>query len=350
MHTFTAPTVAEAMARVRSALGEDAVIISTRTDPRGRGAQIVAAVEAPDADAATFDAWETTDAAPRDGAPTISASDGLRRSLLYHGVPSLLVDRLLRAARQPDEFADSADTAPVAAQASPAEHDAPALAAALDACLNFQPLAEARVRRPLLLVGPSGGGKTLAAARLIVAAHQCGRDVVAASADTRRAGGIEQLEAFTRILGIPLTATEQPAGIASVLAGAGSAAVMIDTPGVNPYAAGEMQALGRLVQTAGAEPLLVMAAGSDPLEAADVATAFARIGCRRMLVTRLDVTRRLGALLAAGDIGRLALAGVCISPHAADPPAALAPLSLARLLLSTTPHDTPTHLQREALR
>ncbi|KAF0138200.1 MAG: hypothetical protein FD153_1457 [Rhodospirillaceae bacterium] len=37
-----------------------------------------------------------------------------------------------------------------------------------------------------------------------------------------------------------------------------------------------------------------MGAGTDPCEAAEMAEAFAAVGATRLLVTRLDLTRRLG--------------------------------------------------------
>jgi flagellar biosynthesis protein FlhF len=111
-----------------------------------------------------------------------------------------------------------------------------------------------------------------------------------------------------------------------------------------------MGALAAFVDATRAEPLLVLAAGADAMEAGDVATAFAGIGCRRIIATRLDVARRLGALLSAADIGRLALAGATAGPHAAEAVSTLSPFSLGRLLLSTTPRHVPLVEPEEALR
>ncbi|HCS71331.1 MAG TPA: hypothetical protein DIW51_15315, partial [Rhodospirillaceae bacterium] len=65
-----------------------------------------------------------------------------------------------------------------------------------------------------------------------------------------------------------------------------------------------------------AEPVLVLNAGMDALEAADVAMAFGSLGIKRMLVTRTDATGRMGAILAAMESAGLALAGTTGS---ADP-------------------------------
>ena len=69
-----------------------------------------------------------------------------------------------------------------------------------------------------------------------------------------------------------------------------------------------------------------------------------------MIATRLDVARRLGALLAAADVGRLAFAGVTAGPHAAEAVGPLSPLSLARLLLSPIAAALPLPSREEVLR
>ena len=64
--------------------------------------------------------------------------------------------------------------------------------------------------------------------------------------------------------------------------------------------------------------MLVLPAGGDPAEAADLAEAFAGVGASRLLATRLDTARRLGAILAAADAAPLASATAVASPHVAD--------------------------------
>lgn len=327
LKTFTARTIAQALQQVRMELGEDAVILSTESG-RG-GARLVAALP-PSADAeqvvdaALAAAAGTAVVAAAAGGAVAApppATDGLRAALAWHGVPAGLVERLLRGA-----------------VASDAAEPAAVLAAALDAVLGFQPLADRAGGRPVMLVGPPGVGKTLTAAKLIVDAHRRGRPIFTASCDTRRAGGIEQLEAFTRILELPLVRISEPAGLGDAVAAAvAGSTVIIDTAGCCPFSRDDTQTLAPLIEAAEAEPVLVLAAGSDAAEAGETAAAFAQLGCRRMIATRIDVSRRLGCLIAAAAGGRLALAGAAIGPHAAEPPAPVSPLSLARLLLSTAP-------------
>src|SRR5512132_3635770 len=177
--------------------GEDAVIISSQSKRGRRGARVVAAVDGKDPDEAAFDGWTGEE-------PGAVAPEGeFSHALAYHGVPVALARRLDRAATA---------LAPQDATA--------ALTAALDGAFGFQPLEDLLSPRPLMLVGPPGVGKTTVAAKLIVDAHRRGRKIVAVSCDLLRAGGIDQLQAFTRILGLALATADTPQALARIVAGA----------------------------------------------------------------------------------------------------------------------------------
>lgn len=95
----------------------------------------------------------------------------------------------------------------------------------------------------------------------------------------------------------------------------------------------DMTALKGLIRAAGADPLLVLPAGGDALEAADMAQAFADAGAGRMVVTRLDVTRRLGGMLAAAETSRLGFPGVSTTPRVSKGLSPISAVSLARLIM-----------------
>ena len=77
----------------------------------------------------------------------------------------------------------------------------------------------------------------------------------------------------------------------------------------------------------------MLAAGGDASEAADIGEAFGTSGATRLLATRLDMTRRLGAILAAADAGQLMFSEVSLNPHVATGLCAVNPVSMARLIL-----------------
>ncbi len=103
-----------------------------------------------------------------------------------------------------------------------------------------------------------------------------------------------------------------------------------------------MAMLQALVDSVHAVTAVVLPAGLDAGEAADLAAAHAGAGARLLVATRLDVTRRLGGVLAAAAAG-LALTEAGIGPSAADGLTKLTPEMLAYRLqqLPARPEPCP---------
>lgn len=311
---YAADTMAEAMALVRAELGDDAIIVSTQRAAGGQGVRITAAVEEP---MALDDEIEQV----LTGVEPSPIADIVRDNLDYHGVPPGLIDRLAAKVRAL-EVADPTM----------------ACAAALDDLFTFAPLPPRKSPRPFLIVGPPGAGKTITTAKLAARARLAGRSVGVVTADSVRAGATEQLAAFTRILDIELAKARGPDSLRQVLAdGIGMHdLIFIDSPGLNPFNNNDMAFLRTLVEAADVEPILVLAAGGDSVEATEIAEAFAGAGATRLLATRLDMTRRLGAVLAAADAGQLMFCDVSVNPHVANGLCPINPVSLARLIVPPT--------------
>jgi flagellar biosynthesis protein FlhF len=182
---------------------------------------------------------------------------------------------------------------------------------------------------PGLLSGPPGAGKTLTVARLATRLVLAGALPMVVTADGKRAGATEQLAAFTRLLGIDLIVASHPVTLGRALARRLDAVpVLIDAPGCDPFDPAQVEELTALAGTASARIVLVLPGGMDPLEAADFAGAYAAVGVSQMVATRLDLTRRLGGIVAAAGTGKLALTEAGIGPGAAD---GLVPLTSAFL-------------------
>ncbi|MEQ8813726.1 MAG: hypothetical protein RLO51_05370 [Thalassobaculum sp.] len=305
LKTFTAPSMAEAMQLVKAHLGADAIIVSTQKGDGGLGIRITAAIEAVE-DEDHYDQYD-------DGADPL---DEIAEALAHHNVPGELADKLTRSAGSLD-----------------ADDPLLALAGALDQHFKFQPLPTGG-KRPMVLLGMPGAGKTVTTAKLATRAVMNRRPVSVITTDTQRAGGYEQLHAFTRLLEVDLQQADGPAALQdAVTAARPGSLILIDCAGGNPFDADDAARQRRLIAGIEAEVVLVMAAGGDALEAAELAQAYAAMGARRLLATRLDIARRLGGLLSAASAGRLAFSEVGIGASVADGLAPLNPVSLARLLL-----------------
>ena len=310
LRTFTAPTMPDAIALVRKHLGADAIILSTR---RAGGAVAVTAA----LDQAALDQAAEAAAAAGSRPPPDDPAETVEEALDAHGAPAALAESILSAA---------------------IEIDAPdpilALAGGLDAVFSFAPLTARPARRPLMLVGPPGAGKTIAVAKLATRAVIDGHRPRVISSDTLRAGGIAQLEAFTRLLRIDLHRADSTAQMTALSQAArGETVVLIDSGGINPYSATDRSELAALLAAAGAEPVFVLPAGGDVYDAVEMGQAFRSLGAARLLVTRLDMVHRLGSLLAAAHANEFSFCDAGLSPDVAEGLVPLNPVALARLLL-----------------
>jgi flagellar biosynthesis protein FlhF len=292
---YRATAMADAIARVRAELGADALILGTRRV--GDGVEVTAALESDD------------DAPP----PLIPSTDPARLAAFeFHAIPAAL---------------------------HTAWHQGP-LDVALARTLPFAALPLAGGAQPLLLVGPPGAGKTLAIARLATRLVMAGVVPMVITADGKRAGATEQLAAFTRLLGINLVVASHPVTLGRALTQRPNAApVLVDTPGSDPFDRGHRDELATLAATADATVVLVLAAGMDVAESADVAVAYQAAGAELLIATKLDLARRLGGILAAAATGKLALTEAGIGPGAADGMLPITPEFLATRLLQNPRSD-----------
>lgn len=188
---------------------------------------------------------------------------------------------------------------------------------------------------PLVLIGPPGAGKTLTVARLATRLVVKGIQPLVITADGKRAGATEELAAFTKVLGIRLVVACHPAAVGRALVQREGPA-LIDTPGCNPFDQMQLKEIAVLSATAAGTLVLVLPAGLDPAEAADIATAFVSIGARHLVATRLDLSHRLGGVLAAAAAG-LALTEAGVGPGAADGLQPITPEWLAKRLMMEVP-------------
>lgn len=314
LKSFTANSMKDAMQMIRDTLGEDAIIVATREENGGKSVRVTAAVDK-DAEATMpgsindimFDDWQYED---DDDSATVV--EEITEVMLRHAVPDDVLDAVVSAVNVMG-VTESKD----------------ALLAALQQIFTFKPLPSKTYGKPLILVGPPGSGKTLAAAKLAARGALNGLKMAVITTDTIRAGGVEQLEAFTRLMKIDLKKASTPQDLKACLAEIKNVdQIIIDTAGVNPFDPESIKPLARLIHAAESDPVLVIPAGLDADESGEIARVFSTIGATSLIPTRVDVARRLGSLLSAAYQGGLTFAEVSSTAKVAD---GLSPLSATRL-------------------
>lgn len=332
MKHITAATMQEAMAIAKRDLGDDAVLLDTKKN-NGTSVTVVFAIDeiAP----IIFDDMPelpqpTSFDIPRANVTGTVISHPafpiIREALGYHAVPRELSERIMKQVQS--QHIPAGELYEVAEKL---------LAEALGQILVFKPIASAAPVPPakaLMLVGPHGAGKTLAIAKLATELTLHKQRIVLLSADTERLGAADTLQSLAGLLGcecrIVTNRQELKEATKQYL---GHAWVLVDSAGANIYEFKQLKALGELAGLADIEPILTCPAGLDPYEAQEMASVFDFLPIERMILTKLDATRRLGSVFATLGAGGYAVANLSQS---ASPTEACLPASapaLSRLML-----------------
>ena len=223
------------------------------------------------------------------------------------------------------------------ANATRVNEDLYRLEAAFTNTFSFAPLAF-NAGNPIMLVGPTGAGKTSAAAKLAASAKAHGVAPLMMTADVGRAGAVEQISAYGKALDANYYIVESPHDVSQILQGKrDAAAIILDTPGVSPYDGGDIAALQSYRESCGAEPILVLPASGDAAEYIDWAQAFREIGVKRCILTKFDATKRVGAGLRAVFASELALAHFSETAFISEGILPATPEFLARRLIASRP-------------
>lgn len=302
---------------IRESLGDEAIIVGTEEDRSVGSVRVMAAVgpafEIGEDGISEHDEWLQYD----DEQDNDAVAEELTEILIRHHVPEDVMDHLVSCATIMGY--DDLGTA---------------LIESIEQFFSFSPLPVEKFEKPVIMVGPPGSGKTLAVAKMAARSTMRGLKVGVITTDTVRAGGVEQLQAFTKLMGITLHTAKDHKDL-RILAQQLSAEkdqVLVDTSGLNPFDKNDIRSVARIIAACDARPVLVMPAGIDVDEAGEIARIFATLGVNDILATRVDIARRLGSLFAAAYQGQLNFCDVSDTPKVAQGLRHLDAEQLARLI------------------
>lgn len=361
LKTYTGKTMAAVMERVRKELGPDAIIVNSEQGKKVGGARVTAAYQgearpakkselptptpSPATDPSLDDALPEQSTAGEPDRGTERGTERAEDAPLPFDVAELTA--IMSHQGIPYDLAMRLQTAATSVNAASLPE---ALSAALETCFTFQPLGGLSESRPLILIGPPGAGKTVSTAKLAAEATLNKRRVRVISTDLTKSTGVEHLESFAHLMKLGVETAETADELQALLGQSNSNGygdiTLIDTPGLNPFHVDELENMAGMIKAAGAEPIAVMPAGIDPMEAADMAEIFSSMGARRMIATRLDTARRFAGILTAAQAGRLAISGLGRSPYVAQNLESATPLVLARIIAALPQSRSKTRTHR----
>jgi flagellar biosynthesis protein FlhF len=310
--TYTGRTMNEALAKVRADLGDRALIIETRPwkepgllSPRSGYEIVAAADEEPLPVAVPTQASKLKAVAPT---PDLAAElAAIRREMarLASGRPvrtaalGALADEL-REAGCPDEVLDELDAACNAAgdRLGEAQRRDFARLVMTRALGPVQPFDWSMPRR-LLVVGPTGVGKTTTIAKLAGELVLKRRARIAlVTIDTYRVGAQDQLRAYADLLDVPMEVASTPAELARVLARyADRDHILIDTSGRSPADEARLMELKGFCRACpGLSVTLAVAANAGRAEFASAVERFSVLPVEHALITKLDECAEPGRL------------------------------------------------------
>lgn len=315
LKNYLAASMTEAMNQVKEELGSDAIIISAETVD-GQFKVVAALEEREDIDFNAADELKITPSRFR------FDDSHLRDCLDYHGVIDTVAERILAYCRNLSFERGISD-----------EHRL--LSACFAEMFAFGSLLD--LNCPVkMFMGVPGSGKSTIIAKVATQARFNKIRCCIISTDNVRAGANHQLEAFAKILETDFFFCKGGRSLFDAVRSARQnyQLVLIDTPGVNPFIAAEIERLRSLAEVVKCEMVMTVDAGKNSFEAVEIAEIFNQFGIKYLLPTRLDLTRRIGSLISIAGCCRIGFCAASVSSGIAQGLASVNHKSLAKLILS----------------
>ena len=274
----------EAMARVATEIGPDALILETRHE----AGQTIIIAKRPDVGLPTMN--RRTPAQRRERFVR-SYKDGYRplaEQMRDFGLSDFLIETLYKAVKGLGPWL--------------LDKDCPYLGSIVKKVLaGLIPVKRAEDGKIVVLVGTTGVGKTTTLAKLAARdSLERGLSTAVITLDTFRVAAVEQLRTFTDMMGLPLRVVFTPRDMKQALAEFRHAdKIFIDTTGRSPNDKSSIVAINGYLQDLDAELHLCVAAGSRRRDLELILKSYGCMKPQHIVMTKWDETTMPGETLSA---------------------------------------------------
>jgi len=159
-------------------------------------------------------------------------------------------------------------------------------------------------RKIIMMVGPTGVGKTTTIAKLAARyAYKLGQNykVGIVTLDSFRVGAIEQLQAYTNIMRLPLEVVKKPEELAEALLRLKNCNyIFIDTAGSSQHDVDKIEMINEYQEKVHELPIdkvLVLPANVKHSDLIDIYANYSRLNINYLTFTKLDETKSFGNLI-----------------------------------------------------
>src|SRR5436190_591625 len=349
---FTARNSREALRLVREALGDDAIVLSTK--PAATGVEVMAMapdslgrLEAIAAEQAPMPSTaEAASARAAELGATSAEQDADRLSMSTLSFQDYVRKRMLKRRQASREAASGAMPSPAAPTAALATPPATLIGTRLDMRLDDDETFASEIVVPqaapgdepewaaqileknlrtaaahesiedrggvFALIGATGVGKTTTTAKIAAAfaARHGAAHLGLITLDAYRVGAHEQLRAYGRILGVPVHTAHDRASLEDLLdLLSAKKMVLIDTAGMAQRDTRTAELLDMLAHRS-IQKLLVINAAQQGETIEDVLISYRASSCARVVLSKLDEAIKLGPALDAAIRHKLTIVGV----------------------------------------
>jgi flagellar biosynthesis protein FlhF len=394
---FEASTMAEALRMVKKEFGEEAVILSAKTQKKsGRmfrgqsGDQVVVTAAIDTAPPARNEAGSSVpkasadlDKVPGERTLELKPAYGINR-ILQHFTPitrtgqKKLQPKLIRLRSQAQDESGapveplqdspvfeqlreqglagiicdelSEQMTPLMQDVNSGEQRLSALSQIIEAKAWVAPWAPSRREavRTIVLIGPHGVGKTTTAAKL--AAHtvlNSGDPVALLSLDDQRIAGTTELQRYADIMGVQFESAADPKQVTAALDRMRQARlVVVDTPGLGPHdACGQASLISMLERLGPCEIHLLIHAGSQEQVMAGMIHHYKTFKIDRLLPTHVDWCRQFGPFINQMRRHHWPITYMGTGPQVPEGLRRLTARYLASLLLGQTTYTEPEEIK-----